>query len=58
LKESIAREHLGESRYFELDKLTRELTMTWLHTIHPFTAVVMAFGFAIVASLMLAALQQ
>jgi hypothetical protein len=32
--------------------------MIWLHTIDPFTAVVMALGFAVVASLMLAALQQ
>jgi hypothetical protein len=32
--------------------------MSWLHAIHPFTAIAMALGFAMVASLMLAALQQ
>ena len=32
--------------------------MNWLHTIHPFTAIAMALGFAVVASLMLAAIEQ
>jgi hypothetical protein len=32
--------------------------MIWLHTIHPVTAVALALGIAMVASLMLAAIQQ
>lgn len=32
--------------------------MSWLHAIHPFTAVAMALGIAMVASLMLAAFEQ
>jgi hypothetical protein len=32
--------------------------MSWLHTVHPFTAIVMALGFAMVASLILAAIEQ